>query len=393
MHQIPPHIEKKLAQAQKSGTFRSLKDKTHLIDFCSNDYLGLARSRFFQQLVNENLKHYLEEFDVKNVNGSSGARLITGQHRFVDALERQIAGFHLGEDALLFNSGYDANVGLLAALPGKNDLIIYDEYIHASVHDGIKMSKADAVSFKHNDVEAAAEIIAQSKQNYASVYLVLESIYSMDGDTAKLKKFCALKEKNEHLFIILDEAHAGGVVGERGEGLAAKLNLQDAILARIFTYGKAFGAHGAAVVVPTILKSFLVNFSRSFIYTTSASFHAKMNIKTAYDIMSVINNRRLKIRNLSKLFKASLKEFSVHLSNEENSPIQGVILPEKNAVFVLSTELEKAGFYAKGIVFPTVPRGKERVRICFHYFNTKNQVLKISEIISSFLKAHSNVNK
>src|SRR5678815_4935735 len=217
-------LHNKLEDRKRLNALRSLRLPAQQVDFCSNDYLGIVKNNLlvFNQ---EGLKH-----------GSTGSRLLAGNYDLIEETEKLISDFHNAEAGLIFNSGYDANVGLLASVPQKGDLVIYDQLIHASIRDGIRLSFAQAFSFLHND-DADLEIKLKKNQETAgNLFVITESVFSMDGDIAPLGTFSQLCEKyGAHL--IVDEAHATGVIGEKGEGVVQQLNLQRKCFARVHTFG------------------------------------------------------------------------------------------------------------------------------------------------------------
>lgn len=231
----------------------------NLIDFCSNDYLGFARS---EKLTKHTTK---ENSKLKNTNGSGGSRLLAGNTSYAENLEAYISKFHNAEAGLIYNSGYDANVGLFSAIGQKGNTIIYDELIHASVHDGMKMSSATTYAFRHNDLKHLEERLKIAE---GIIYVAVESVYSMDGDYALLKDISLLCKKYK-ANLIVDEAHSTGITSNGGKGRVQELNLEKEIFARVHTFGKGLGCHGAVVLGSNLLRDYLINFSRAFIYTTA----------------------------------------------------------------------------------------------------------------------------
>lgn len=375
MHQkVNQYLLEKIKERKDKDAFRSFKINPGLIDFCSNDYLGFARDKELMQKTSQML-----EGTLGNLNGSTGARTITGTSHFTIDLENYLAEFHQAEAALLYSSGYTANVGLFSSLPYRGDTVLYDELIHASIRDGMSLSKANSYAFKHNDVVALEKKLQLAK---GKVYVVVESIYSMDGDAAPLKEISTMCEKYDAALIV-DEAHSNGLFGTNGSGVVQALDLQDKVFARVMTFGKALGCHGAVVLGSTILKDFLVNYSRSFIYTTAPSPHQLFAIKNAYDKLSKSNHILFKISKLVNLFKLKVKDSFAQQIIESSSPIQCVIIPGNAKVKQLCSAIQQDGFDVRPIVAPTVPLGKERIRICFHTFNTEQEV---EGLIASFLK-------
>jgi 8-amino-7-oxononanoate synthase len=372
--QLQAILDKRIAD----GSFRTLPQKDHLIDFCSNDYLGLSRSALLWHNVLEELKKYRA-----HKKGATGSRLISGNSAYTESVEAQIAQFHHAHAALLFNSGFDANCGLFSAVPQKGDLIIYDEHIHASVHDGIKLSRAAAVSFRHNDL---ADLEEKLQLEARLKFISVESLYSMDGSFAPLEKIMLLcKKYNANL--IVDEAHATGLYGERGTGLVCHFRLEQDVFARVHTFGKALGCNGAAVLGSSVLKQFLINYARSFVFTTALPFFNIAAIKCSYEILPHCHNKRKKISRLVDLFKQSIQVHEPMSLLPSDSPIQSIVIPGNEQAKYVAAQLEQHGFYAKAILYPTVSKGTERIRFCIHAFNTEAQILKLTKVINELSKA------
>ena len=265
MKQLPHHLSSKLEIRKQFNSLRSLQSSASLIDFASNDYLGFSQ---LESIFNQTHQFVIEHNFTQN--GATGSRLISGNHPLYQLAEDYIAQFHQCESALIFNSGYDANVGFFSSVPQKGDLILYDELCHASIRDGIKLSNAKAYKFTHNDFEELEALIQRHKA--ANIYVVTESVFSMDGDTPNLEELVNVCKKH-NCYLVVDEAHALGVFGDKGEGLVQMLGLQEEVFARIMTFGKGLGCHGAAVLGSNELKQYLINFTRSFIYTTGLPPH------------------------------------------------------------------------------------------------------------------------
>ena len=310
-----------------------------------------------------------------------------------------LADFHNSESALLFNSGYDANIGFFSCIPQRGDIILYDEYIHASIRDGIKMSNAKAYKYRHNDLEALeklmlrhSELVSESHQN---IYIVTESVFSMDGDSPNLVELSNLSKKY-NAYLVIDEAHAVGVFGERGVGLIQDLKLQNAIFARIITFGKALGCHGAAILGSEWLKEYLVNFSRSFIYTTALPPHSLATIHSAYHEMINSKSRNTLYQNI-QFFKSEIKRLNLNIFPsgempkrqwgfiESHSAIHSCIISGNETVKLVAKKLQENGFDVKPILPPTVPKNEERLRFCIHAFNTKDEIKSALQILKENL--------
>lgn len=370
MKKVPDIINQKLEKRFKQDSFRVLKEQTDkLVDFSSNDYLGFSKSRAIYDKA-----HQYVLAEKQDWNGSTGSRLLTGNHQLYIQLERRLTDFHQAEAALVFNSGYDANVGLLSAILQRNDIVICDEYAHASIRDGIQISRTKNYKFRHNNLEDLKKKIRNSRlQASGAIYIITESIFSMDGDSPDLHELVRIAEKN-NAFLIIDEAHATGVIGDNGEGLVQKLGLADRIFARVHTFGKALGAHGAVVLGSKKLIEYLTNFSRTFIYTTALSPHSVATVMAAYEEMKhtqAIQDLHHNIR----LFKAQIIDNQLNsFFIQSDSAIHSCIIPGNKRVKTIAKTLNDAGFDVKPILAPTVPENKERLRFCLHSFNTENSI-------------------
>ena len=373
MSNISNKLQQKLAERAAQGNLRVLKTTSALVDFCSNDYLGLARSERLRALIHR------EEENYKDLPlGATGSRLLSGNNRLFEELESSIARFHHAEAALLFNSGYTANIGLLSALPQRGDTVFYDEASHASMKDGLRLSFAKTYSFRHNSVE---DLRQKLKHATGQVYVLVESVYSMDGDQAPLQELAQLC--NEHnAALIVDEAHAVGLYGEKGEGLVSALGLEQAVFARVITYGKAMGCHGAAVVGPGVLRDFLINFSRAFIYTTGLPTHALVALKCAYALLPELNQERERVKRLAHQLYRKLNELSSIRCTPENSVILSVFLHQPEQLKQLAAALQKDGFDVRPVLPPTVPTGTDRLRVIVHAFNTEEEIEGLVQAIA-----------
>lgn len=368
-------LKASLEKRKEQGLYRTLKAPSGLIDFCSNDYLGFSRS--------EELKQRIANFsmdDYQRLNGSTGSRLISGNYAFAEALEKEIAQFHKAKAGLIFNSGYDANVGLISAIGRKTETIFYDELIHASIHDGMRMSQAACLSFKHND---ASDIEAKLQKADGNLIVVVESVYSMDGDFAPLEELVLLCKKYDARLIV-DEAHAVGMFGENGAGRVVELGLEKDVFARVVTFGKALGCHGAIVLGNELLREYLINFARSFVYTTAMPIHGLISIKCSYDMLSVNDGNLLNSRKLYNYFKQKVKSILSLSLIESDSQIQSVIVSGNDKARQFAAQVQVDGFDVKPLVSPTVPVGTERVRVCIHTFNTEEE---IDGLVNSMAKA------
>jgi 8-amino-7-oxononanoate synthase len=386
MIKFPENLSEKLEMRKQKNALRQLPSDGNLIDFTSNDYIGFSKSK----AIFEETHQYLMNANCIQ-NGATGSRLISGNHKVYPEAENYIAQFHQAESALIFNSGYDANVGFFSSVPQKGDLMLYDELCHASIRDGIQLSNAKSYKFKHNDFEDLEKLIQRchierSRDGLLSeIYLVTETVFSMDGDCPNMEELVAVSEKYG-CYLVVDEAHALGVFGESGEGLVQEFGVQDQVFARIMTFGKGLGCHGAAILGSLELKQYLVNFARSFIYTTGLSPHSVATILVAYQNLEK-----------EKKYIEQLRENIIHFNQQKNllglktifvrskSAIQSAIIPGNENVKHIANQLQEKGFDVKAILSPTVPEGQERLRFCLHTFNTKDEISDVLLLLSTFV--------
>jgi 8-amino-7-oxononanoate synthase len=383
---FPKNLSNKLETRKQNNALRILPQPNGLVDFASNDYIGFSKSEAIFNATHQ----FLLDHNIKS-NGATGSRLLSGNHTLYTETENYIAQFHQSESALLFNSGYDANVGFFSAVPQKGDLILYDELCHASIRDGIQLSNAKAFKFKHNDFEDLEKKIVNFNGNddfnksAAIIYIVTESVFSMDGDCPNVEELIAISEKY-NCYLVVDEAHALGVFGEKGEGLIQYLKLQDKIFARIMTFGKGLGCHGAVILGSDELKSYLVNFARSFIYTTGLSPHSVATILMGYHHLEKDKNAIELLRENIVFFNQVKKMLYVSpLFIRSKSAIQSAVIPGNEKVKNIASSLQKKGFDVKAILSPTVPEGQERLRFCIHSYNSKEEISSLIACLSSLL--------
>jgi 8-amino-7-oxononanoate synthase len=380
---FPNNINQKLESRIQNNSLRKLDMPNNLIDFASNDYIGFAKS---ETIFNETHSYLIANKIIQN--GATGSRLLSGNHKVYEEAENHIAKFHRVESALIFNSGYDANVGFFGAVPQKGDLILFDELAHASIRDGIQLSNSKSYKFKHNDFEDLERLLLKlstDSQQPTAIYIVTESVFSMDGDCPNLEELVQITSKYD-CNLVVDEAHALGVFGENGQGLVQMLGLEEAVFARIMTFGKGLGCHGAAILGSQKLVDYLVNFARSFIYTTGLSPHSVATILVSYHNLE-IEKKALEI----------LRENINNFNQEKNilglkpmfvrsrSAIQSAIIPGNQNVKLIANQLQEKGFDVKAILSPTVPEGQERLRFCLHSFNSKEEISEVLRLLSTFV--------
>jgi 8-amino-7-oxononanoate synthase len=367
-HRIHDQLDQRLNQDIK----RKLPEKKTGVDFFSNDYLGLANSEILKKTIIKQLTNLSL--------GSTGSRLVSGNSKLATDLEDELACRFNAPDALLFNSGFNLNLGLLSTLAQEGDVILLDQNIHASLKLGAKLSGASRNYFRHNDLSHLKQRLQYSRQKIRekkSLFIVVESVYSMDGDLCPLEKIVELCRRFQ-AHLILDEAHGAGILGPMGKGLACKHGLEDQIFARIITFGKAFGSHGAVLLIDRIYKDYLINFCSPFIYTTALPPHCLLSIRESVRLSQKNNDtREMLFRNIN-FFKEKL-----------GSPKQ------KSAIFSIPTShfqlahkakyLQTKGFLVSPIYAPTVKRGTERLRICIHSFNKIKDLNTLAQLLEETL--------
>lgn len=358
MDPIDAYLNQQLASRQENNSLRKLPESNTGIDFCSNDYLGLARMEFPE---------------IPTVQfGATGSRLISGNHADYQQLEQMLGNFLHSEAALVFNSGYQANLGLISCIATRQDTILYDQLVHASIRDALCLSNARSFAFRHNDPDHLREKLAKAS---GRVFVVVESVYSMDGDEAPLAEILMQCEA-AGAALIVDEAHAIGVLGPQGRGLCVELGLASRVWARVVTFGKAMGTHGAAVLGAGLLRDFLINFSRPFIYTTALPPDTVIRIRQAFDYLQDTDQLD-QLHRLIGHFKNGLnREVRARLI-PSRSAIQSLVVPGNDAVKKLAGKLQEGGFRILPILHPTVPAGSERLRICLHSFNREEEINKL----------------
>jgi len=387
MGHLPEKLQKKLVEREEINTLRALPEDIRGIDFSSNDYLGIGQNN----TVFEKAISILSEKGIAN-NGATGSRLLTGNGILFSDAEEFLRNLHQADSALIFNSGYDANIGLFSSVPQRDDIILYDEFIHASIRDGIKMSNARNYKFKHNDLKDLLShiLLGQEKNtnNQREIYIVTESVFSMDGDSPDLKALSVLCRKYK-CHLIIDEAHSIGLFGSYGCGMVQEMELQENIFARIITFGKALGCHGAAILGSADLNKYLINFARSFIYTTGLPPHTVATIIAAYEFMTSpagLKERELLHENIG-LFNQEKERLGISsFFIPSSSAIHSCIIKGNKEVKKIAQIIQDNSFDVRPILSPTVPKGEERLRFCLHSFNSKEDICIILQHLAIAIK-------
>ncbi len=364
---------------KENNAFRQLGSDSNLVDFSSNDYLGFSNS----EVIFDKTHQYILDNNLKQ-NGATGSRLLSGNHPFYNSVETKLSNIHKSEATLIFNSGYDANIGLLSSIPQRGDVIFYDEYAHASIRDGINISNAKNYKFKHNnleDLEQKCQTERSRNPKDSEIYIVTESVFSMDGDSPDILKLSQLcTTYNAHL--IIDEAHALGVFNI---GLVQKHHLENEVFARIITFGKGLGCHGAVILGSQDLKDYLINFSRSFIYTTALPPNALATIAMAYEELKNTNEVKKLEQNIS-FFTSEIKRLNLQVKFiKSDSAIHCCIVSGNDNVKSVAKQLQNKGFNVKPILSPTVPKNEERLRFCLHSYNSKQEITEVLSLLATFV--------
>lgn len=366
---LDEQLDQKLDERRQQGLLRQLTNRALPIDFFSNDYLGLARS----EVLFRSIEALHRQADPRN--GSTGSRLLGGNSDLTQNVEKKLANIFRSETSLLFNSGYAANLAVLSSIPAKGDTILFDNLAHASLKDGARLSLAHRHSFRHND---PADLERKMKSAKGRIYVVVESVYSMDGDECPLNAVVELAGKFDAV-IILDEAHSTGVRGPLGSGLAVEQELYNRIPIRIYTFGKGMGVHGACVAASAAVIRFLINFARPFIYTTALAPHAVAAIDCAFTYLRDHIELQDILKKKVNLYRANA--FSIGRSTPGTSAIQTVIVPGNENVKRLAAALQQRGLDVRPILSPTVPEGAERLRICLHTYNSDEEILALTSAL------------
>ncbi len=371
MENIQQQLIDLLEFRRKEGLLRQLSVLDDKIDFCSNDYLGLASDQALAAKIADDFNALPAEY---RKNGATGSRLISGHSTLIEQFEKECAAFHGSEAALLFSSGFEANIGLISSLPQEGDVIFCDKLLHASLIDGLRLSKAERRIFKHNNVEDLIHLLDQYPAETRK-WIVAESVYSMDGDIAPLKELVELKNKYQ-AELIVDEAHSGGIYGPTGQGLVYDLGICQEIFARVVTFGKAWGNAGAVVLGSLALKEYLVNFARPFIYSTAPTpAHVSALLSTLHYLPSQ-NEARKKLQENIAFFRENVKSDAW---GESKTAIQTYFVTGNEAVRAKAAQASE--FAIKPIVFPTVAKGKERIRITLSAKHTKEQIQSLIQTL------------
>jgi 8-amino-7-oxononanoate synthase len=341
-------------QALEFRTQRRALTEISGVNLCSNDYLGLSESPALRQAV-------IDAVAATSRVGATGSRLLSGHTRDWESLEAEFAGFAGTEAALFFGSGYAANLGLITSLVAKDDVVFSDELNHASLIDGIRLSKARKIVYPHLDLHALESGLRAEAGSRGRKVVVTESVFSMDGDIAPLEKIVALAERYAAV-VIVDEAHATGVHGQHGRGLAAADVIAGRVFATVHTCGKALASAGAFVCGSKVLKEHLINHARTFIFSTALPPYIAAQIRAAMRLSNAMDQQRAVLLENAKKFATALRDDGWKIS-ETMSQIIPVIIGGNAETIAAAAELQEKGFAVKAIRPPTVAVGQSRLRI------------------------------
>ncbi|KAH8906423.1 PLP-dependent transferase, partial [Coniochaeta sp. PMI_546] len=402
-------------------------------DFSSNAYLSLSTHTAVQAAFLSRLQHEAST-SPQSLLGSGGSRLLDGNSPYAERLERDIAAFHRAPAGLFFNSAMDANVGLFSCVPQPGDAIVHDELIHASVHDGMRLSRVapgKRIPFAHNlvwrtgsaklpscandnpctsprklqsletvlqDLQTGAEG-HQFKSGEKNVFIAVEGVYSMDGDVAPLAdvvQCIARSLPRGNGYLVVDEAHSAGIFGDRGQGLVCELGLEDRVWARVLGFGKAMSCAGGIILCSQTTRSYLINYARSLIYTTAMAFPSLASIEVTYDFLmsgqteTLLAHLRTILRQTHNLLLAvcARQRAPPHLLRVDPAAPKSPIIP----VFTsrprsLASHCQRSGFMVRPIVAPTVPKGSERIRVCLHAGNTISEIEGLVAAVEAWVAA------
>lgn len=344
------------------------------VSLCSNDYLGLCRD--------VRLKHaLLEGIESSGRLAATGSRLLSGHHAIWDEVEDEFAAFAGTESALYFSSGFAANTGLLGSLLGPDDLVFSDALNHASIVDGIRLGRARKIIYPHCDLNwLESEMRRQTNVSGAKI-IATESIFSMDGDRAPLRELFSLADKYG-AELIVDEAHATGTCGPNGRGLVAELGLQGQVLAVVHTCGKALASTGAVVCGSLVLKRFLINHARSFIFSTALPPYIGHQVRAALRLAAAMESERTHLASLSATLRERLRSLGFH-HETSRSQIVPLILGSSAEALSFAEALGQHGFAVRAIRPPSVPRGTERLRLSLTASLSKDQIERFAAVVAS----------
>lgn len=394
MNNIDLYLQNKLRTLKQKGLLRNVVPLQHednckvgtsgatWINLSGNDYLGLATDSelvksFYQQMQTDNL---LADFGP----GAAASRLMTGNSPLYNRLETKLASLYDKERCIIFNSGYHGNTGILPALAEKGDLILADKLCHASLIDGMRLSRAETIRFPHQDYERLEEILHTRRGQYKQVFLVSESIFSMDGDRADLQKLTALKKKY-NCILYLDEAHAVGVMGPKGLGLAEQEGVIQDIDLLFGTFGKALAGIGGYVTCSNSIADYLINRSRTLIFTTGLPPVCLNWLLFVLDRIPLMQQERKKLQHISETMRQHFAEIGLPVRG--NSQIVPIIIGDSEQTVTAAEKLRDQGYWVTAVRPPTVPEKTARLRLSFTAVMSEEDLAPLPDLLSTFISA------
>ncbi|QVK16858.1 glycine C-acetyltransferase [Mycoplasmatota bacterium] len=376
-------LKEKIQELKDTGVYRKLPvnagpcdavielNGKEVINLSSNNYLGLANHKRVKEAAIEAVKKYGA--------GAGAVRTIVGNMDIHEELEEILAEFKREEAVVVFQSGFACNAGAIQAITAKGDLIISDELNHASIIDGVRLSKADRAVFKHSDMEDLERVLKEKRDSYKNVLIITDGVFSMDGDIAKLPEIVELAEKYQCLTYV-DDAHGSGVLGENGRGTVDHFGLHGKVDFSIGTLSKAIGVVGGYVAGSKIMKEWLLHRGRPILFSTSLPPAAVGGIKESVKMLMESSEYTDKLWDNARYFKEKLSKLGFNIGKSE-TPITPIIIGDEKKTMEFSATLLENGVFVSGIVFPTVPRGTGRIRCMITANHTKDQLDKAITII------------
>ena len=370
VEEIKKELYRELRTTKSRGAFLEHDSEIYL-NLSSNDYLGISthtdwQDEFFSGTRGSN------DFLI----GSCSSRLLTGNDPSYDLLEKEIARSYEKESCLVFGSGYHANLGILSALTQKDDLILADKLVHASLIDGMKLCRCKWLRYRHNDFDHLEQILRESRKNFRNVFIVTESIFSMEGDCVDLPRLVTIKKKYD-TFLYLDEAHAVGVCGEQGLGLAEETRLLDDVDLLVGTFGKAIASHGAFLVSNNLFREMLINTTRTLIFTTALPPIINRWTYFVWQKMLNMQKERDHLQTLTELFRCLLSDRGL----PGNSHIVPMLVGNNERCLEIADKLRNNGLWVSAIRHPTVPLNQPRIRFSLTAALTEQQIHNIYDTI------------
>jgi 8-amino-7-oxononanoate synthase len=369
-------IRHRLAALASDGLLRTLRPPEH-VDLSSNDYLGLAS--------HPTVVGQFRDTAAREGCGSSGSRLLRGHRELFEAVERRFAAFKGSERALLFGAGYLANIGILSALPEQGDIIFSDELNHASLIDGARLSRAEKIVFRHNDVEQLARLLAETPCAGLR-FVAVESLFSMDGDFAPLEAYADIC-RSTGAALIVDEAHAVGVYGDRGSGLIEAAGVDEDVLISVNTGGKALGVAGAFVAGPGWVIEYLLQRARSFVFSTAPPPANAAALDASLTIVTDEPERRARVRARAALLRRRLADSAIAVSSG-SSQIIPIIIGGNRRAMAIASAVQADGFDVRAIRPPSVAPGTARLRVSVNAGLSEADLNRFVDSLSRALHVH-----